>query len=71
MTTGNAFAGSSITVHYHRYVCEPYPQLYHPFIPSLAAVDAALALGPDARVAMLAGRRRRPRRLLALRAGGD
>ena len=57
MSEGNAFDDSPITVRYHQYVCEPYPQLYRPFIPSLAALDAALVLGPDARDAMLAGRR--------------
>jgi hypothetical protein len=57
MSEGNAFAAGDIDVRYHRYVSEPYPQLYKPFIPSLAALDAVLALGPDARAAMLAGRR--------------
>jgi hypothetical protein len=57
MAAGGAFDESSITVAYHSYVCEPYAQLYEPFIPSLAALDAVLVLGADARAAMLAGRR--------------
>jgi hypothetical protein len=56
MSEGDAFGASDIDVRYHRYICEPYPQLYQPFIPSLAALDAVLVLASDARAAMLAGR---------------
>lgn len=56
MAQGHAFDDGAVTVLYHRYEPAPYPQLHGDFVPRLAAIDAVLNLGPEARAAMIAGR---------------
>lgn len=43
------FAQHGITVEYHSYECQEYPQLHGGFIPYLSAVDALLNVGPATR----------------------
>jgi hypothetical protein len=59
MAAGDAFDDGLVDVTYHDYEPVPYRQLHGDFVPRLAALDAILNVGGDARQVMIDGRRGR------------